>query len=82
MSKKIAQQLNIKEFTFEIKDENGKIIYREDSTGFWSKTQYNENGKEIYFEDSNGFWSKTQYNENGKEIYYENSTGLWFLVKT
>ena len=55
MSKTIAQQLNIKEFPFEIKDKNGKQIYSEISTGYWSKREYDQNGKEIYFENSTGY---------------------------
>ena len=35
--KTIAQQLNVKQFPFEIKDKNGKVIYYEDSYGYWCK---------------------------------------------
>ena len=76
MSKTIAQQLNVKEFPFEIKDKNGKEIYFENSNGTWSKHEYNQNGKIIYYENSTGYWSKQEYNQNGKEIYLENSTGI------
>ena len=77
MSKTIAQQLNVKEFPFEIKDKNGKEIYFENSNGTWSKHEYNQNGKIIYYENSTGYWSKQEYNQNGKEIYFENSSGYW-----
>ena len=50
----IAQQLNVKEFPFEIKDKNGNVIYYEDRTGFWVKREYDSNGNVIYGEDSNG----------------------------
>ena len=76
--KTIAQQLNVKEFPFEIKDHNGNEIYREYSTGNWAKWQYDTNGNAIYYEDSNGFWSKWQYDTNGKLIYCEYSNGDWY----
>jgi len=50
--KTIAQQLNVTDFPFEIKDKNGKQIYWEDSNGYWEKYEYDSNGKEIYYEDS------------------------------
>jgi len=77
MSKTIAQKLNIKEFPFEIKDKNGNGIYFEDSTGYWSKQEYDQNGKQIYFENSDGYWIKIEYDQNGKEIYFGNSNGTW-----
>ena len=52
--KTIAQQLNIKDFPFEIKDKNGNITYFEDSTGYWYKKEYDSNVNEIYFENSYG----------------------------
>jgi len=73
--KTIAQQLNIKEFPFIIKDKRGNQIYFEDSNGYWSKMEFDSNGKETYFENSNGFWIKREYDSNGKETYYENSDG-------
>ena len=53
--KTIAQQLNIKEFPFTIKDKNGNGIYSEDSYGFWWKREYDSNGNRIYYEDSTGY---------------------------
>jgi hypothetical protein len=52
--KTIAQQLNITEFPFEIKDSQGKTIYYENSVGGWFKSEYNSQGNEIYFENSSG----------------------------
>jgi len=75
--KTIAQQLNIKDFPFEIKDKNGNIIYFENSDGFWCKLEYDKNGNEIYYENIDGFWCKPEYDKNGKQIYYEDSTGFW-----
>ena len=77
MSKTIAQQLNVKEFPFEIKDKNGQQIYFENSKGTWLKHEYDQNGKEIYFENSHGYWEKREYNQNGNIIYYETSDGYW-----
>jgi hypothetical protein len=54
MEKTIAQQLNIKEFPFKIKDKNGKVIYCEYSNGFWYKSRFDSNGNLIYSEDSYG----------------------------
>ena len=55
MNKTIVQQLNIKDFPFEIKDKNGNKIYVENSKGYWRKFEYNQNGKIIYYENSNGY---------------------------
>jgi hypothetical protein len=73
--KTIAQQLNITEFPFIIKDKNDNRIYFEDSNGFWIKREFDSNGNQIYSEISNGFWIKSEYDSNGKETYYENSDG-------
>jgi hypothetical protein len=51
--KTIAQQLNIKEFPFEIKDKKGRLIYFENSNRVWWKSEYYSNG-EIYLENSDG----------------------------
>ena len=52
--KTIAQQLNVKDFPFEIKDKNGNEIYYENSDGYWRKSEYDSNGNVIYFENSEG----------------------------
>jgi len=51
--KTIAQQLNIKEFPFIIKDADGKVIYSEHYNGYWVKREW-DGGNRIYYEDSNG----------------------------
>lgn len=76
MKKTIAQQLNIKKFPFEIEDDNGNVIYIEESDGYWYKREYDSNNNEIYFEDSNGYWVKKEYDSNNNEIYFETSGGL------
>ena len=60
-----------------IRNKNGKLIYWEDSDGFWSKYEYDSKGNEIYWENSNGFWAKREYDSRGKLIYYKNSNGDW-----
>jgi YD repeat-containing protein len=52
--KTIAQQLNIKDFPFSIKDKQGNELYFEDSDGFWHKLEYDSSGNIIYYEDSDG----------------------------
>jgi hypothetical protein len=76
--KTIAQQLNIKEFPFIIKDENGNVIYYEDSDGWGYKREYDSNGNNIYYENCNGYWEKYEYNSNGNEIYCEDRNGWWY----
>ena len=73
--KTIAQQLNIKEFPFEINDSNGNEIYFENSDGDWDKFEYDSNGNVIYYENSIGGWYKREYDSNGNEIYYEDFYG-------
>ena len=52
--KTIAQQLNVKEFPFEIKDKNGNVIYYENSNGDWLKREFDSDGNKIYYENSDG----------------------------
>ena len=73
----IAQQLQIKDFPFIIRNKDGRVIYHEDSNGSWSKSEYNSDGNEIYFENSHGDWHKREYDANGDITrYYENSDGV------
>ena len=74
--KTIAQQLNITEFPFTIKDKNGNVIYFEDSNGDWYKKEYDSNGKVIYYEDSRGYWDKYEYDRYGNVIYHEENDGV------
>ena len=74
----IAQQLNVKKFPFEIKDENGSEIYFEDSDGYWFKKEFDSKGNDIYYENSTGYWSKYEYDTQGNEIYLEDSDGVWY----
>lgn len=72
----IAQQLNIKDFPFEIKDSKGKTIYRETSDGYWAKCEYDSKGNLIYYEESDGYWYKREYDSQGNTIYYKDSDGI------
>jgi len=55
--KTIAQQINW-DFkingVLEIRNQNGKRIYIENSKGYWSRREYDSEGNEIYFENSDG----------------------------
>ena len=76
--KTIAQQIKWDFETngeLEIKDKNGNLIYYEDSTGFWTKREYDSQSNQIYFENSKGFWAKQEYDSQGNKMYYENSDG-------
>ena len=59
-----------------IKDKNDKLIYWENSNGFWSKWEHDSQGNTIYFESSSGFWEKWEHDSQGNTIYYENLYGL------
>lgn len=73
--KTIAQQLNIKEFPFIIKDNNGNELYFEDSYGYWVKRRFDGIGNTIYFENSDGYWYKKRHDKKGIQIYFKNSNG-------
>ncbi len=73
--KTIAEQMNAKNFPFEMFDKNGNQIYYEDVHGYWVKYQYKHNNQPISFANSKGVWYKIEYDLNNNEIYYESSTG-------
>ncbi len=77
MKETIARFLKVQKFPFTIKNQNGNIIYWEDSEGFWEKREYDAQGNQIYYENSEGYWVEQEYNSNGNQIYYENSHGYW-----
>ena len=75
--KTIGQQIN---WDFEANgileiNRNGKVIYYEDSNGYWDKRECDSRGNRIYYETSNGYWSKKEYDSQGNEIYFESSYG-------
>jgi len=73
----IAQFLNVKDFPFEIKDNNDKVIYREYSDGYWIKREYDDESNVIYSENSKGYWIKNEYDDASHLIYHEDSNGYW-----
>jgi hypothetical protein len=78
MIKTIAQQLNIKEFPFVVKDKNGNEIYHENSSGDWSKREYDSKDNKTYFENSSGDWYKREYDSKDNKTYFEDSDGYWY----
>jgi hypothetical protein len=76
---KVAQLLkhDFSKGSLHLYDSNGKVIYYENSNGYWFKQEFDSNGNYIYSEDSNGYWFKREFDSNGNEIYYENSNG-WY----
>ncbi len=79
MTQTIAQQIKWDFKTngdLKIKDKNSKIIYFEDSSGYWLKVEYDSKSNEIYREHSDGEWVKREYDSEGNVIYYENSSGI------
>lgn len=72
--KTIAEQLNVKDFPFLIKDKEGNEIYYE-VDGYWCKKEYDYENRELYCEDSSGFWWKHEFDSDGSMIYFENSRG-------
>ena len=61
--------------TIYVNNENGKIIYHENSDGRWVKKEYDENNNLIYAEYNDGYWKKFEHDENGNRIYFEDSDG-------
>ena len=74
--KTIAQQLNVTNFPFQIKDKNNNEIYWEESNGNWWKHEFDKNNNQIHYENSCGVWDKQEYDENNNQIYYEDSKGV------
>ena len=79
MTRTIGQQIKWNfetNWKLEIRDKNGREIYRETSNGYWSKYEYDSNGYCIYSGDSKGDWAKWECDSEGNEIYLENSRGV------
>jgi len=74
MKQTIAQELNITQFPFEIRN-GGNLIYKEWEDGFWTRMEYNSRGQQIYYDNKDNLWEKREYDDKGVEIYYENSYG-------
>lgn len=63
-----AQQLGIKDFPYEEKDEVGRETYWENDFGYWYKAEYDSNGNRYYWENSNGRGYVKTFDENNKLI--------------
>ena len=59
----------------EIYNQNGDVVYSEDSYGNWRKYKYYKNKTEVYYENLIGFWVKIIYDNDRNKIYYERSDG-------
>ncbi len=76
-SKTIAQQLNITEFPFEIRDENGALIYYENEDGTWEKKETKTIAEQLGIKKF-PFEIK---DKNGNTIYIEREDGSWEISK-
>ena len=60
-------------YPIELKDEDGNIVYRQNSIGYRVKREFT-NGECTYWEDSIGNWVKSEFT-NGELTYWEDSNG-------
>ena len=58
-----------------------KIIYFENSNGYWYKYEYDSNGNIVYHENSDGDWFKCEFDSNGNCISFKDSPGYWFKAE-
>ena len=72
----IAQMLGVKEFPFKIRDKRGRVIYSENSHGFWWRREYDSSGNRTYYETSHGICWRREYDSLGNQTYYEDSKGV------
>ena len=63
-----AQQLGIKEFPYEEKDESERITYWENEFGYWIRLGYDLKGNKVYHENSNGYGFVNIFDDNNKVI--------------
>jgi hypothetical protein len=61
---------------FVIKNDKGKEIYFEETTGFWWREEFDERGNVVYFENFYGDWKKHEYNEQGTHVLVESNYGI------
>jgi YD repeat-containing protein len=59
----------------DVYNKQDRIIYYENSTGYWKKWKYDAQGNITYLELSEGFWVKYEYDKKGNMTYLENSNG-------
>ena len=75
----IAQFLNVKTFPFQIKDENGRELYYENSDGYWYKNELDINGNKSYHENSTGVWFRFKHDSDSRLTSYLNSNGYYLI---
>ena len=63
------------DFDGNIRNKKGKVIYYEQSDGYWRKYGYDNNGNIVYYENSDRQWVKYEFDSNGNTIYFEDSNG-------
>lgn len=65
----------------EVQNSDGKVTYREEADGFWTRMEFDSAGAETYWEDSKGNWGKREarYDEytGRKTVYRSSSKGYW-----
>ena len=61
---------------FRLCDSRGHVVYYENSSEYWYRSEYDSEGNETYCEDSNEFWRRYEYDSVGNETYYESSNGV------
>ena len=69
-----GKELDI-QYPIVMRDAEGRQVYYEDATGFWSRRKYDQAGNEIYYIDSDGYWATGEYDSRGNVVYGEDSTG-------
>jgi hypothetical protein len=60
-----------------IKDNKGNVIYKEDSDGDWTKSEYDDNNNWVYEENKEDGWKKLKYNDNGDLLFWNTSHDEW-----
>ena len=60
-----------------IKDNKGNVIYKEDSDGYWTKSEYDNNNNWVYEENKGDGWQKFKYNDNGDLLFWSTSHDEW-----
>jgi len=63
-----AQQLGIKDFPYEEKDDVERITYWENEFGYWFKMGYDLKGNKIYHENSDGYGYSYLFDENNNLV--------------
>ena len=63
-----GKELDIK-YPIELKDKDGRVVYSENSNGYWEKREYDTDDNAVYHEDYSGFgWKKEPKDSPNKEL--------------